>query len=503
MRREEIHATLIVMVGLGATTATGYLREAALAYELGVGRAADIFLIAFSVPEFVLTALPIILTAAFIPLFAAVRQQAGEKRAWHFGRQTSIWLLALLLGVVLLAAWGAPLYIRLLAPGFETWERGLSVQALYRMLPAIILMGGANLVTAALHVYRRFARPALAAAMNNLAFIAALIGLPLVWAVGRAAWGVTLGAALALFVQLPLLWRFRPRSQRAKVVEDTQGGLPPTISDLARLAGPLTVGYAVHHAILFVDRSMASTLGVGSVAALNYGYRLALVVGQLSGLAVSTALFPAMAEQAARRDDAGMRVSLAGALALVWAIGLPACAGLVLLRGPIVQVLFERGAFDQEATAAVSDVLRWYAPAVLADALCQPLWRAVYAWRKARTVLAVNGLQTLIRVVGNVALMSRLGYDGLALSAAVGLSVQLLILLWLVRRRLGKYLTAAWWQRALGITIATGCAVIMTGLVYGWLPPGPALVDLLISGTSGGLTYLFILWLIGRRKRAQ
>jgi putative peptidoglycan lipid II flippase len=358
------------------------------------------------------------------------------------------------------------------------------------MLPAIILMGGANLVTAALHVYRRFARPALASAMNNLVFIAVLLGLPQAWAVGRAAWGVTLGAASALLVQLPLLWTFRPHLRDTKVTEGSQGEPHPTIRDLVRLAGPLTVGYSVHHAILFVDRAMASTLGAGSVATLNYGYRLALVVGQLSGLAVSTAVFPGMAEQADRKDDAGLRASLAGALGLVWAIAAPACAGLVLLRVPVVQVLFERGAFDQEATVAVSGVLRWYAPAVLADALCMPLWRVIYAWRSGRTVLAVNGLQTLIRLTGNLALMPSFGYDGLALSAAIGLSVQLLVLLWIVRRRLGNFLGPAWWRRVLHVIAATGCALVVAGLLHGRLSATPALVDLIVSGAAGSLAYL-------------
>jgi putative peptidoglycan lipid II flippase len=245
---------------------------------------------------------------------------------------------------------------------------------------------------------------------------------------------------------------------------------------------------------------MASTLGAGSVATLNYGYRLALVVGQLSGLAVSTAMFPGMAEQADRRDDVGLRASLSGALGLVWAIGAPACAGLVLLREPVVQVLFERGAFDQAATAAVSGVLRWYAPAVLADALCQPLWRAVYAWRSGRTVIAVNGLQTLIRLTGNVALMPRFGYDGLALSAAIGLSMQLLVLLWLTRRRLGDYLTSAWWWRAFRVVAATGCALVVAGLLHGRWSTASALVNLLASSVAGGLTYLLTFLLLDRRK---
>jgi putative peptidoglycan lipid II flippase len=488
VRREDYRATLILMLGLAAAALTGFLREAALAYQFGVGRDADIYLIAFTVPEFIFVALPIVLLPAFLPLFADLRLRAGEKGAWRFALRVAGALFALLLGITVLVALGAPLYLRWLAPGFGLSERVQATRAVYLMLPAIVLMGEAVLAGAILQVYRRFARPALATAIYNLVFIAALFSLPILWPVSRAAWGVTLGAAAALAIQLPILWRCRPSSRTADT-EDQGERLPVGVVDVARLAGPLAAGYAVHHLILFVDRAMATMLGAGSVASLNYAYRLALVVGQLSGLAVSTALFPRMAEQAAVGDDSGLRSSLAGSLRFVWMVGLPASCGLILLRVPLVEVLFERGAFDQAATAAVSGLLVWYAVAVLADALCQPLWRVLYAWRSARTVLAVNGLQTGVRVVGNIALIQAFGYNGLALSAAIGLSLQLVVLGWLVRRYLGTFLTKGWWREAAKVVLATAVAITVAGLLARQLSTTAALVTLLVSGTLGGLVY--------------
>lgn len=432
MQRDDYRATLIVMFGLAAANLTGFVRQAAVAYQLGAGRAADVYLVAFAVPEFVFIALPIVLSPAFIPLFADCRLRAGETCAWRFGLRVAGALLAVLLLFTAVAGLGAPLYLGWLAPGFSPHERDQAVQATRLMLPAISLMGLAALAGAALQVYRRFARPALATAAYNLTFIVTLLVAPLVWPVGRAAWGVTLGAAAALVLQLPLLWRHRPPPQTLEV----SGDFSSLVGQVARLAGPLAAGYAVHHLILFVDRAMATSLGAGSAAALNYAYHLALVVGQLSGLAVSTVLFPRLAEQVAGGDTVGARASLSGALRFVWAVGLPATCGLILLRTPLVRVLFEHGAFDQAATAAVSGPLVWYGLAVLADALCQPLWRVVYAQRSAWTVLAVNGLQTGLRLLGNLALIPAFGYNGLALSAAVGLSVQAIVLGWLVRRRL-------------------------------------------------------------------
>ncbi len=498
MRRQDYRATLIVMLGLVLATATGFLREAALAFELGAGRAMDIFLIAFTVPEFFFIALPTVLSPAVIPLFSDIRLRAGERAAWRFGLRVAGALLALLLGLTALAALAAPIYLRWLTPGFGPVAQVQTQQALYLMLPAISLMGLAALAGAFLQIHRRFGRPALSTAVYNITFVATLLGLPLLWRVGRAALGVTLGAAVALAIQIPLLLRYR--SSPSKPVPE-QDGVRPVISlgHVARLAGPLAAAYAVHHLILFVDRAMATTLQAGSVAALAYAYRLALVVGQLSGLAVSTALFPRMSEQASGGDQPGLRASLAGALRFVWLVGMPATAGLIVLRLPLVEVLFERGAFDRAATVAVSDVLPWYALAVLADALCQPLWRVLYAGRRGGTVLAVNGLQTTVRILANVALIKPLGYNGLALSAALGLSLQLVVLAWLVRCRLGAYLTRDWWRSAAHGTLAAVPALVVAGFLVRYLSAGPALLALLAAGMLGALIYLLLLRRLEKR----
>jgi putative peptidoglycan lipid II flippase len=494
MHRDDYRATVLVMIGLGAAALTGYLRQATIAYHLGAGRTADLYLVAFAVPEFIFVALPIVLSPAFVPLFARSRQQDGEAAAWHFGVRMAAALFALLALFTLLGLLAAPLFVSWLAPGFNSQERVETVQVARVMLPAVSLMGLATLVGAALQVYRRFFRPALSLAIYNLVFVGVLSLLPWGEPLDRVGWGVTAGAAAALLFQLPLLWRHRPAGT---------GDTMATSSTLqvARLAGPFAAGYAVHHLILFVDRAMATTLGAGDAAALNFAYHLALVVGQISGLAVSTALFPLLAEQIAAGDKSGARSSLGDALRLVWLLGLPATCGLIILRTPLVGLLFERGAFDAAATSTVSDPLRWYGVAILADALCQPLWRVIYARRTAWTVLGVNSLQTGIRLLGNVAFTPLSGYNGIALSAALGLTVQVLVLGWLVRRHLGEFLTASWWRDAMRVSLAAALASGVFVLTTVRLPRALPMVTLLVGGASGALVYLATLRLLRYSRR--
>jgi putative peptidoglycan lipid II flippase len=496
MHKEDYYAVIILMVGLLAATLSGFLREATLAHQLGTGREADIYLIAYSIPEFVIIALAIILPPAFIPLFTDYRRRFGEVEAWQFALQVfgSACAVLILLAIVGIAA--APLYLKWLAPGFNLIEYAQTILAARYMMPAIVLMGGAILLAASLQGYRRFESTAMTNAVYNITFVIVLLIAPITWLVGNTALGVVLGATAALLIQIPFIWRHRASLQLSilsKRAIDEIKLRAGRIGEFARLAGPLTIGYSIHHVIWFVDRAMATTLGVGSVATLNYAYRLALVVGQLSGVAVSTAVFPRLSEQVSAKDEPGLRSSLCDALSLVWMIGLPATCALILLHEPLIQVLYEHGAFSQESTSAVSEVIVWYSVAVLADAMCQPLWRVIYAWRRVWTVSAVNGLQTVVRIMCNLILIRYFGYSGIAISAMLGLTLQVIVLGWLAQRRLGMSFIQEWWRDARVVIIASMLASISIVIISNQFMSGPAAVTLLVSSMLGGFIYLLVI----------
>ena len=145
MHREDYGATLVLMLGFVAATITGFLREATLAHQLGAGRATDIYLVAFAIPEFMFLALPIVVTPVLIPLFSELRLRVGDRSAWRFGLQVAAGLLTLLLVLTTIAVVTAPQYLHWLAPGFDPLERLQASHALWVMSPAICLMGGVTL----------------------------------------------------------------------------------------------------------------------------------------------------------------------------------------------------------------------------------------------------------------------------------------------------------------------------------------------------------------------
>ena len=282
----------------------------------------------------------------------------------------------------------------------------------------------------------------------------------------RAGWGVTLGAAAAMLFLMPLLWRVRPNKT---VLGDVPVIDQKPIGEALRLTGWMTAGYAANQMIQFIDRALATSLGAGSAAVLNYGYHLALSVEQLSGLAVSTVMFPGLSEKVGTRELEEARRSINHAMVLVWGLALPASLGFVLLRTPLVQVLLEHGAFPPEATQAVSTVMAIYAFAVLADALCQPLWRAIYTLQNGQVVLGINSIQTIVRVAADLLLIHQFGYNGLAYSALIGLSLQVVLLMVFVGRSLAWKISKQTLIVFGKITIAGAASYLLTLAFKTWL----------------------------------
>lgn len=433
LRGNLLRSASLVMVGLAVSSATGFIREMAIANHFGASRLTDIYLIAFTIPEFFLVMLPIVVNSALVPLLMERRLGKGEKSAWRFLGACSVVLTVGLGAFALLACVTSPTYLRLLAPGFSQHDIDLASSMTRIMLPAVALMGISAVIAAALNAYQHFLLPALSAAAYNVTFVVVTATAGPAMGVKGLAWGVLLGAAAALFLQLPQLRIHVPSGWSVDLAH------PVTESkDFWRLAAPFLVGYGIHHLSLLIDRSMASMLPIGSIAALNYAYRTNLVVGQLLGVAVSTALFPTLTQHVVRGETKELRKALVLGLRVILFAGLPAMAGLIVLRVPLTRLLFQRGEFDAGATALTASILPFYAWGVLADALCQPLWRVLYAYRETRAVIWVNGVKTGLRLVLNCALIPFLIYNGIALSFSLGLTVQLILLIVLVRRRTGR-----------------------------------------------------------------
>jgi putative peptidoglycan lipid II flippase len=269
------------------------------------------------------------------------------------------------------------------------------------------------------------------------------------------------GGVIQLAIQVPAAWRlgFRWRWRWRH----------PGSREILRLLGPRVVGSAVYQASVFIDTvlaSLAAVVGEGAVAALYFANRLIQLPLALFGTASAQASLPALAEQAAQEDLVAFRSTLLSVLRMVGFVVLPAAVGLIVLAGPIVQGLFERGAFDHRATVMTSQAVACYALGLLAYAVSKVVSGAFYALKETRTPVRLAAESLAANVTLSLALMWPLQVAGLALAASASNSLNAWRLLRRLELRVGAPLLAP--LRAPLLRMAAASGMMGAGCWFLW-----------------------------------
>ena len=457
-------ATQVIFLFI-VSRALGLAREMVVGAVFGTTAAYDAYLAAVRVPDILFTLIAGgALGSAFIPTFTGYFARNDPEGGWRLASAV-VNLLILVLSLAAGLAWlAAPLIVpTILAPGFAPDLQALTVSLMRTMLVAPILFGVSGVVMGVLNARQHFVLPALAPSFLNLSLIGAALLLAPRIGVRALALGYVVGAALHLSIQLPGLIlvgaRYLPSLYH------------PGVREVLWLMAPRVLGLAAVQVNFLVNTNIASRLGEGAVSALNYAWLLMLLPQGIFAQAVATAAFPTFADQAARGDRDGMRRTLVGTLRAVLFVTLPAAVGLILLRRPLVALLFERGAFQASSTQAVAWALAFYALGLVGHAAVEILARAFYALHDTWTPVWVGGLAMGLNVALSLILPGVFGrtglpsHGGLALANSVATLLEAVGLMRLLRPRLGD--PKAW--RLQGAALRSGAAAaVMGGALLVW-----------------------------------
>ncbi|MGB0036796.1 MAG: murein biosynthesis integral membrane protein MurJ [Candidatus Acidiferrales bacterium] len=390
----------------------GYLRDQRVALLLGTSPAADSFILAFRLPSLIRrVAGDGSLGASFIPVFAGYLRDKPRADAWAFAQKV-FWDIAV--GLAAIAVLGVVfsrqvIYIFTIFGGDPArWDLAIFLNRL--IFPCVFFLGLAAVAAAILNSFRVFGLPASTSIFFNLVFIVFSFGVvyrPILrWApegyrtpaVALAA-GIVLGGAVQLAMQIPALYRRGMRFAPMVSVSD------PGVRKVGRLIAPAFFGMGVYQINLLVDTIFATSgrMPQGSITSLYVADRVVQLVLGSYAIAMSTALLPTMSHQFAAGNYGEMKRTFGFSLRIVSFIAIPAAVGLVLLRRPIIQVLFQHGQFVAESTSLTARALLYYSlglPAFAAIKLITPMYYSaqdtmtparVGAWSFA-TNIALNAI---------------------------------------------------------------------------------------------------------------
>jgi len=390
----------------------------------------------------------------------------------------------------------SPVIVGLMFPGFkvEPGKLELTIQLNRLMFPYIFFISMVALCMGILNTLRHFFTPAISTVFLNISMILAALCLRGFFDVPITALavGVLIGGCIQLIMQLPVLW------SKGFALKLDFNFNTPEIRSIVLLMLPSVFGVGVYYLNITVTSILASLLPQGSVSYLNYAQRLFEFPQGIFTVSVAQAVLPSMSRQAAEGDIFGVKETLSFGVRLTLFITIPAMTGLMVCSTPIFSLIFMGGAFDYATAVNCASALLYYSVGLSFVALTRVLAPVFYALKDTKTPVYTALIAFIVNFCLSLALMGPLKHGGLALATTLSAFCNMLMLLWLLRRKIGSFGGGAIMLTALkscaasipmAVTVWYGCSFV------DWSQDGHKILKGLVLGGAiicGGAVYFLM-----------
>lgn len=426
----------IIMTTLMFSKVLGLIRDRLLAHVFSPDKI-DIFWAAFRLPDLIFQIIILgALSVAFIPVFTEHFENKGKEDALEMAQAIlNVFLTIFILVTVLIYIFAQPIIANFIAPGFS-----LEKQAQVIAVTRVILFGQVILVLGSFFIgilqsFQRFIIPSLSPVFYNLGIIIGIVFFSKSFGIIGVAWGVVLGAFLHAVIQIPLVWslgfklRFPPKF------------LHPGVKEVMKLMSIRTLGLAAEQINETVGVALATLASIGSVTYLTFAQHLQIVPIGLFGATLAQAALPFLSAEKARGKIEEFKITILTTLHQILFLTLPATAILIIIRIPVVRLVFGASQFNWTATVLTGATLAWLSVGLAAQAISLLLVRGFYALKDTKTPVIVSLIVVTVNIVFSVYFIMILKLEvwtiGLANSISAILSA--ILLLWNLHIKVGKF----------------------------------------------------------------
>jgi len=487
----------------------GFVRDVLIAAVLGTSSVADAFFVAFRVPNmFRRLFAEGAFDAAFIPLFAKRLHAEGPPAAQAFAGQALAGLTLVLVVFTVLAEIAMPWLMLLLAPGFasDAAKFDLAVMLARIALPYLVFMSLVALHSGVLNALGRFAIAALAPTLLNVVLIIVLLAL-VAFRSGQTTAGIALAWAITASGVLQVIVVALAAARIGMRVPIERPHLTPDMRRLMTLSAPGVIAGGMAQLTMVISTIIA-TLQDRVVSWLYYADRIFQLPLGVIGVAIGVVLLPDLSHKLRSGDHDAVLASENRALEFALLLTMPAAIALFIASGPIMCVLFERGAFtaaDTQATAAMLSALALGLPAYVMIKVLHPSY---FAREDTKTPMIYAGVAMASTAILSFVLFLAVGFTGIAIASMLSGWINVGLLIATLKRRDGFKPDQTFRRRFAGICAASA---VMGGVVFAlvklldpWFAPtsgllaqGAALITLVGVGL---LVYLGTAELLGAAK---
>lgn len=435
-RQSSILSSAVVLMATVATSKIlGLIRDRLLAHTFTPDQTA-VFFAAFRLPDLMFQLLIFgAVSVAFIPIFTDHLHKKDEKEAFDFASDIlNVVLLGFILVSLAVLFWARSL-TELIVPGFTLEQKELTAN-----LTQVILLGQILLVIGAFfagicQAYQRFIIPALAAIFYNLGIILGIIFLAPFWQLFGPAFGVVIGAALHVLVQIPLVNALGFKHHLS--LNFAREG----IREILGMMSIRTIGVAVEQINETVGIVLASLISASSVTFLTFAQHLQTVPIGLFGATLAQAALPVLSQEKVRGEGEAFKITLLTTLHQIMFLSLPAAAILIVLRIPAVRLVFGASQFDWTATVLTGKTVAFLAAGLAAQSAALLLIRGFYALKDTRTPVTVSIITVAVNVILSVLFVRVFNLEvwSLGLAYAISSNLSLGLLLFFLHQKTGGF----------------------------------------------------------------
>lgn len=423
LTRETAKAATLVIVITIISKMLGFTREMAIGAVYGATSVTDAYLVAIVIPTILFVSIFTAVKTSFIPLFTELITKISRERAYRFTNNLINILLFISTILVLIGIIFAPQIIRIIAIGFDEPTYILTVKLTRLAFPMTYFIGMAYILTGILHAQREYVVPALIGIPYNISILFFLLFLSDTFSINGLVVATIIGSLFQVLIQFPFT---RQQGYLYHFLFDLKDD---SIIKLSKLVVPVILGMAVQQVNVLVDRMLASGLVEGSISALNFANRLNGFVYGVFTYTIAVIMFPLFSKFIAENNMQKFKEAVSRSTNIILIIIIPITAGSIVLREPIVRVLFERGQFNSRATLMTASALLYYSIGMSAFGLRELYNRVFYSLQDTKTPM-VNGIYAVvINIILNIILVRYMAHSGLAFATSISAIVTTILLI--------------------------------------------------------------------------
>lgn len=469
----------------------GFVREMVIAAFFGANYVVDAYVMAQSIPNILFSGILSAVSTSFMPLFSEKMEKEGTESGNQFVNDILNLLLRASICVAIVGIIFAPQFVSIFAPGFEGEQQSLT-EFFLRVAFSFLIFTSANTLLTAFLQYKGVFLPQIVLGYGqNIIIICFVIAGALV-----NEKIIIFGLFISYILMNLMLTKLASRCEFKRRYRSHDKYVAKQILALSL---PVFIGGYVAQINTYVDKALASNLDEGSVAALNYAL---LIIGLITGLTasiISTITFPKLNQAKAIGDQEQFNRLLSKSFNLTAMISIPFGIGAMAFADEVVQVIYERGVFDETATTLTSIALFWYAPHLIASTLNTQIVQAFHANKDMKTPVYIGTISVVLNIILNLVLVKIMGLAGLAFATSIVDVIGLIMRYFALKYKFPQIQLIESTGKLIKVFTAAAISVGVSVVLYNFLIISiwmPRTLYLLISVAIAGVIYLGLLVLL-------